>query len=180
MNITSKFVLALSLAMPVAAMSATKETNFVDMSGKVVGTATAVDQKNGVKISVNLSGLEPGKRGMHIHAAGKCEGPKFESAADHFNPTKRHHGKKSLRGPHLGDLGNVEIAADGTLKKDFTLKGTTLNPGTPNSLATEAGTSIIIHANPDDEKSDPSGHSGDRIYCAVLTEPKTVPAGIVQ
>ena len=81
-----------------------------------IGTAKILPAKKGVKIEVNVSQLPPGKHGIHIHAVGKCEGPAFTTAGGHLNPDAKKHGKENPEGPHVGDLLNLEVKADGTAK----------------------------------------------------------------
>ena len=104
--------------------------------------------------------------GTHLHAVGKCDGPKFESAGSHWNPTGRKHGRDHLEGAHIGDIDNIAIAAGGSAKSIATVAVTA------NALADADGTSLVIHAKPDDYKTDPSGNSGDRIACAVISPPR--------
>lgn len=139
-----------------------------DKDGKQVGVATLIQTSDGTRIAVTGYRLTEGKRGLHIHEVGDCRPPDFESAGAHFNPGGKKHGKANPDGPHAGDLGNIDIgkAGDGTI--DITTKAVTLNPG-PTSLLGGKGTSIVMHAMPDDERTDPSGNSGARIACGGIT-----------
>lgn len=139
-----------------------------DASGKVVGTATFKEKKDGVEVKVDVSGLQPGKHGIHLHEKGKCDPPDFKSAGEHFNPSMKHHGTKNPQGKHAGDLPNLEVKNDGTAKMTATAEGATLGKGA-SSLLKEGGTALVIHADPDDEKTDPTGKSGTRIACGVVT-----------
>ena len=97
---------------------------------------------------------------MHLHEVGKCEGPRFESAGAHWNPGGRQHGHDNPQGPHAGDLPNIRLEADGLAKAEYLFpKGSGEYP---------QGLALVIHADPDDDKTDPSGNSGERIACAVL------------
>ena len=116
---------------------------------------------------MEVAGLPPGKHGFHLHDKGICEPPGFTTAGDHFNPLGKHHGAKNPQGKHAGDLPNLEVGPDGTAELTATAEGATLGKGTA-SLLKEGGTSLVIHAGPDDENSDPSGNSGPRIACGVV------------
>jgi Cu-Zn family superoxide dismutase len=141
--------------------------DIVDAQGKKIGTAAFRASNNGVRIDVNVSGLPPGTRGIHIHSVGKCEGPAFTTAGPHLNPTSKKHGKDSPEGPHAGDLLNLEVNADGLGKASLLDQNVTLGQG-QSSLFHEGGTSLVIHADADDYKTDPAGNSGARIACGVI------------
>src|SRR5947207_2915956 len=82
-----------------------------DASGRAVGKAVLVQHRKGVRILLDLTGVAPGVKGVHIHEVGRCDPPSFESAGGHFNPTKAAHGTSNPRGPHAGDLPNVTVDA---------------------------------------------------------------------
>jgi Cu-Zn family superoxide dismutase len=137
--------------------------------GKRVGTAKLSEVKDGVRIHVVADGLAPdSSHGLHLHESGKCEGPDFKSAGGHFNPTGKQHGTMNPKGPHAGDLPMLVADEKGHAAADFTAHGVTLAPGAKNSLRKEGGTALVIHAKADDNKTDPSGNSGDRIACGVI------------
>jgi Cu-Zn family superoxide dismutase len=119
-------------------------------------------------VGISIAGLAPGLHGLHIHESGRCAPPDFASAGGHFNPTVRHHGLQNPEGPHLGDLPNLLVEADGSADTSFSLDPLLLRPG-PLSLLDSAGTALVIHAERDDQRSDPSGGSGDRIACGTIT-----------
>lgn len=134
-----------------------------DSSGKMVGTLDLTQEAGGVRMELVAHGLTPGRHGLHFHETGKCEGMDFKSAGKHFAAAGSHHGD------HWGDLPNLEVAADGSAQLDFVATHVTLTPG-ERSLLKEGGTSLMIHAGPDDMKTDPAGNSGDRIACAVISK----------
>jgi superoxide dismutase, Cu-Zn family len=141
--------------------------DIVNGQGEKIGTATFVASDAGVRIDLNVSQLPSGTHGIHIHAVGKCEGPAFTTAGGHLNPDMKKHGKDNPDGPHAGDLMNIEVGVDGTVKTMFLSSSVTLDNG-PNSLFHDGGTSIVIHEKADDYKTDPSGNSGARIACGVI------------
>lgn len=153
------------------ASAATKAAHakIVNAQGTEIGTAKFTPSGQGVKVSVKVSQLTAGEHGIHIHAVGKCEGPAFTSAGGHFNPTNAHHGIHNAKDPkpHVGDLPNLVVGANGKGRAIFTIEGATLDEGA-TSLFHEGGTALVIHAKADDLMSDPSGNSGDRIACGVI------------
>lgn len=132
------------------------------------GEAIFEEEENGVKVTLKLSGLSEGLHGMHIHEVGKCEGPDFMTAGGHFNPTHKEHGKDNPHGHHLGDLPNLEVAADGTANMSVFAEGVTLQKNTEHSLLDGEGTALVIHESEDDYMTDPTGESGGRIACGVI------------
>ena len=129
--------------------------------------ATAeLKDKDGSTVVLTATKIAAGQHGWHLHAVGKCDPADFATAGGHFNPDTKQHGTQNPQGPHAGDLGNLTAGADGTAKADVVAK-VTLAPGATSLLKTD-GTAIVIHANPDDDKTDPSGNSGARIACGVV------------
>ena len=135
--------------------------------GELVGTATVTEEPGGALIHLEAKNLPPGLHGIHVHSMGKCEGPGFDTAGGHFNPESKKHGAKNPQGAHAGDLSNITVGADGTVKTDLHVHHVTFDD-TPASLFYAQGTALIIHGGPDDEQTDPSGNSGPRIACGVI------------
>jgi Cu-Zn family superoxide dismutase len=159
--------LVLTLPLAARAASASAVATLKNAEGKEVGKATLTSAKDGVKVEVKAAGLPPGQHGIHVHAAAKCDPPDFKSAGAHFNPGEKQHGLHNPQGAHAGDLPNLSVGKDGKAKGSFTAKGATLGEG-KGSLFGPDGTALVIHADPDDEKSDPAGNSGARIACGVI------------
>jgi Cu-Zn family superoxide dismutase len=138
-----------------------------DAQGEVVATATLVQDGERVELTVTATALPPGAHGIHLHEVGTCAAPDFTSAGGHFNPTSRRHGFDNPEGPHAGDLRNIEIAAGGGGRYVEANDRITLTDG-PRSVMDGNGTAIVVHAGPDDYRTDPTGDSGSRIACGVI------------
>ena len=136
-------------------------------TGASVGIATFTQETGGVRLKAQLTGLPVGLHGIHIHAVGKCDAPDFMTAGGHFNPAAHQHGLDNPNGAHNGDMPNVAVASDGSANFDVLLKDVSLSTGA-NSLFGPDGTALVIHADQDDEKTDPTGNSGARIACGVI------------
>jgi Cu-Zn family superoxide dismutase len=135
--------------------------------GEAMGEVTVSEDPTGVTLRIAASGLSPGAHGVHLHSVGMCDGAKFESAGPHWNPTGKQHGRDNPAGAHSGDLANLMVGADGSGSSLLLVAGARLGEGAA-TLADADGTALVIHAKPDDYKTDPSGASGDRVACAVV------------
>jgi Cu-Zn family superoxide dismutase len=138
-----------------------------DAGGKDVGTAEMTQTPAGVLIKLTLKSLPPGDHAFHILAVGKCE-PPFESAGGHFNPASKKHGLMAADGPHAGDKQNLHIPAGGELAVELLNTNATLEKGKPNSVFDADGSAVVVHAQLDDYKTDPTGNAGGRIACGVI------------
>jgi superoxide dismutase, Cu-Zn family len=140
-----------------------------DAGGRVVGQAMLTEVSGGVRIVLEVRDLPPGPKGVHIHEVGRCDPPDFRSAGGHFNPTGKQHGLENPGGPHAGDLPNVTIGPEGTGRLESMDDRITLGSG-PTSLLDADGSALVIHARPDDFRTDPTGSSGPAIACGVITK----------
>lgn len=134
--------------------------------GREIGRATIVQEGEGVRVRIEAMGLAAGTYGAHIHRTGRCDGPAFESAGAHWNPTGAQHGFQNPSGRHRGDLPNLVIGAGGRGRLDFAIRGARLRG--ESGIIDMDGASVMIHAAADDYRTDPSGNSGARIACGVL------------
>ena len=136
----------------------------VNSAGASIGAVQAEPRAGGTYLRIAAEGLSPGDHGLHLHSVGRCDGPGFESAGAHWNPAGRQHGHLNPNGAHSGDLPNLTASANGRGAINFLVTG--------GSLADADGTALVIHAGPDDYKTDPSGNSGGRVACAVIAAPQ--------
>lgn len=167
MTLRALSVSLLTLPLVVAAAGPSGKAVLKNAEGKEVGTATFTPAAGGVEVQVRVAHLPPGTHGIHIHAVAKCEPPEFKSAGGHFNPAGKKHGLHNPEGAHAGDMPNLTVGRSGEAKATITAKGATLGEG-DGSLFGPDGTALVIHADPDDEKTDPAGNSGARIACGVI------------
>src|SRR5699024_2258581 len=126
--------------------------------------------EEGVNISAEATNLPEGAHGFHIHEKAVCEERDFESAGGHVKPEDTNHGFDDPDRPHAGDLPNLEVGDDGSVDDEFDTEGVTLEKGKDNALVDGNGTALVIHADADDNKSQPSGDAGDRIACGAIEE----------
>jgi superoxide dismutase, Cu-Zn family len=135
----------------------------------IAGVVSFTEVEGGIRIVADVAGLKPGLHGFHIHEHGDCGGEGTANAGGHYNPTNRPHGgpDSSMDQRHVGDLGNLEANADGIahynrIDSIISLKG-------EHSII---GKSVIVHADPDDLKTQPTGNAGKKVGCGVIVEKK--------
>ncbi|WP_103336373.1 superoxide dismutase family protein [Pseudotabrizicola formosa] len=162
-------VLCLGLAAlasaPLAAQHNTT-AEFIDNMGQPAGSAILSAAPNGVLIEVEVSGLPPESWvAFHIHETGSCDpATGHDSAGEHFNPSQTEHGYFAELGPHAGDMPNLWVDASGVAKAQVFNPFIVLTEG--DNLA--RGRALMVHAQPDDYRTQPSGDAGERLACAVI------------
>ena len=135
-------------------------------NGLPAGTAVLIARGDRLMLNLAAAGLPAGDHGLHLHMIGKCDAPTFASAGGHLNPDGRQHGAVNPAGSHLGDLPNVTINARGAGTLSVQLPGASTD--LEAALFDTDGVAIVVHADPDDYQTDPSGNSGARIACGAL------------
>ncbi len=156
------FVLAAptTLAGPVTRAAATLQPT---KDSKAQGTVTFTKTSGGVRVQARIEGLTPGLHGFHIHEFGDCSAPDGSAAGSHFNPGAEPHAGRADAARHTGDLGNVEADATGVASLDYVDARSSFE-GASSIL----GRGVIVHANPDDLKTQPTGNAGGRLACGVI------------
>lgn len=128
------------------------------------GTVQFVELGDGsVDVTVNLTGVPAGTHGFHVHEKGDC-GDNGNAAGGHFNPTGHHHAGPDAAMKHAGDFGNLTADAQGIVSARFNTRSITVSSGTTSAV----GRAVILHANPDDLATQPTGNAGGRIACGVV------------
>jgi Cu-Zn family superoxide dismutase len=136
--------------------------------GRVAARAAVRAAGHSLRVRLESAGLAPGTYGVHLHAVGRCDPPAFASAGPHWNPAARQHGKDNPMGMHMGDLPNLVVGADGRGSYEFAIADATFAGPGADALLDADGAAVVIHAQADDYRTDPSGNSGARIACGVL------------
>jgi Cu-Zn family superoxide dismutase len=133
----------------------------------VSGTVNFTQKGDVVLVEARVNGLKPnGSNGIHIHEKGNCSAADASSAGGHFNPSSSQHGGPAGAVRHGGDLGNLKADANGYAQMSIEVTGISL--GTDANSIT--GRAVIVHAGADDFKTQPSGNSGARVACGLISK----------
>ncbi|MDQ2701614.1 MAG: superoxide dismutase family protein [Pseudomonadota bacterium] len=154
---------------PVPVVERDAVANLASASGSLVSGRLQVMTMgaNAVHFTGEIGGLAPGStHGFHVHEKGDCSAADASSAGGHFNPAGNPHGRMDEGAHHAGDIDNIVADAEGVARVNMHVPGLTLGTGAANDAA---GRAIIVHADPDDYASQPSGNAGKRIACGVIT-----------
>ncbi|HJW94762.1 MAG TPA: superoxide dismutase family protein [Thermoanaerobaculia bacterium] len=128
------------------------------------GTVTFTDSADGTQVVVNLTNVPPGVHGFHIHDGGSCADD-AKAAGGHFNPDNMPHAAPDATSHHAGDFGNVTADDKGEVHATFVTHSVTVAAGNHSVV----GHAVVLHANPDDLATQPTGNAGGRIACGVVT-----------
>jgi Cu-Zn family superoxide dismutase len=143
------------------------EVHFQSATNQLIGEAVLRETPHGVLVAVALRDLPPGEHGFHVHETGECL-PPFMSAGGHLNPAHAGHGFLAEDGAHLGDLPNLVVPESGRVRLELLIPGATLAGDDASALLDADGSAFVVHAGPDDYRTNPAGDAGDRIACGVV------------
>lgn len=165
--IASLLVLLISLQAPAqnsgSAMTKAIAVIHPTEGNKVHGLVTFTQDDENVKVVAHIEGLTPGKHGFHIHEWGDCSSKDGAAAGGHFNPRGAPHGAPDAAQRHAGDLGNIDANAEGVAHLEF--NDSVMKLTGPGAII---GRGVIVHANADDLKTQPTGNAGGRLACGVI------------
>lgn len=153
-------VCSTSMAQDVSAVATLSPT----AGNTAAGTVTFIQKGDKVTVVAKVSGLSPGAHGFHVHEKGDCSSADGMSAGGHFNPTGKPHGDPNAPDHHAGDMPMLVADASGNASLTADLSPMTVGGGTTDII----GKAVIVHNDPDDYKTQPTGNSGARVACGVI------------
>jgi Cu-Zn family superoxide dismutase len=172
-NMTRETAIALTIALALAGCgkmtlrSSTAVASLGPTQGNTAtGTVNFTQKGDVVLVEARVKGLTPGLHGFHVHERGNCAAPDASSAGAHFNPGAAAHGGPATSARHAGDLGNLEADAGGTAVYRAEVTGITLDAGERSII----GRAVIVHEKPDDLTTQPTGNSGARQACGLISK----------
>jgi Cu-Zn family superoxide dismutase len=132
----------------------------------VSGQVEFVQQGDVMHVSGTVRGLPPNsEHGFHIHEKGDCSSGDGMSAGGHFNPMAATHGRFGQPGAHAGDLPSLHADASGVATFSVDDRSAAVGSGPADVV----GRGLIVHRDPDDYLTQPTGNAGPRLACAVIT-----------
>lgn len=161
--LSASFILAACASVPTSSPNAVAKLE-ARSGSSVAGTVSFTQVGAKVRVDAEVSGLTPGEHGFHVHESGDCSAPDAMSAKGHFNPAGKAHGHHTSADRHVGDMPNLIADASGKAKLGVELSQLEL----AQSATGIYGRSVVIHADPDDYKSQPAGNSGKRVACGTI------------
>lgn len=167
---TRSLAAALALGASGIALAAGASGEFIDNQGDAVGSVTLTQGPHGVLVNIELNGLPPGAKAIHIHQTGTCDDHAhgFKASGGHVNPEERQHGLLNPDGPGAGDFPNFYVHDTGYAWAEFFNARVSLDGSTGVDLLDDNGSALVIHENVDDHRTQPIGGAGARIACAVI------------
>ena len=170
-NIALALVLSgciVSLSAQAASHGDGAKATMINKEGAEIGFARLTQAPTGVLIHIKVSGLKPGKHGLHLHSLGVCEpGAGFKTAKGHVGKVKGAHGLMNPKGPEPGDLPNLFVGADGVGETEVFTTMVSIKKG-DHPLLDSDGSTFIIHEAPDDHITQPIGGAGARVACGII------------
>lgn len=159
------------IAMAAGHAETTARATLIGLDGSEIGFGSLTQGPHGVLIHVRVSGLTPGKRGLHLHSHGVCDHEDgFKSAKGHVGLKEGGHGLMNPDGPEAGDLPNIFVGADGIGEAEMFTTLVSVGTGADDDLLDADGSAFVIHENADDHISQPIGGSGARVACGVISK----------
>ncbi len=129
------------------------------------GSAIFINDGSRIELQVTLEQAPPGEHAVHIHETGDCSAEDASSAGGHWNPSSEDHGQWDTPPFHLGDIGNIVVDEEGKGSLSLVTDRWSMGGGGVNDIL---GHAVVVHADPDDFSSQPSGAAGARIGCGVI------------
>lgn len=150
-----------------AAQTATASVTLAPTQGnQAAGTLQFAVVDGVVVVTGEVTGLKPGSQhGFHLHEKGDCSAPDATSAGGHFNPASTDHGRVGHGSHHGGDSDNLVANDQGVASVDARFEGVTIGDGAAGDVV---GRGVIVHADPDDYVTQPTGNAGARLACGVI------------
>ncbi len=164
-------VMAGVFALPALAKhDADATAELINNAGERIGQVDIHEGSGGTLLRLELQGLPPGPKAIHIHGTGTCDDHDhgFTDSGGHLNPGERKHGLLNRKGPDAGDLTNFYVHENGYAWAEIFTALASLDGSVGAKILDDDGAAIVIHENPDDHKSQPIGGAGARIACGVI------------